>query len=340
MDTFPLASDDGRMRSRRELLANAAKLGGLALAHPLIAAAAPYVRLDDERDNLSAEIHRIDREVDDLYCLLEKRPIEMTRTLIIASWANLHPYTGLNVAGLLRLRSRVALLGGINAVSVGDQSGGAHWFDLAQAYSRLAEDRGLNSLVYARRAIAGLYWGEPFGLTLTYSSAALRGAEQSGNGAYKGIAHMARARALASDGRADGALRHIDSALLYASDGATYPRPDELTLPYGHLMASTALANDPKLINEAETYSHLALASVPVDARHFRTHAHLNLAKVRAKDGQYDAAAQVLMGVLGSDVQPVHEDRIRSIVRYVEAKDRRCSAMRPVGERLAALGSR
>lgn len=335
MDIFTPAYDDLLMNDRREILKRAAVAGGFVLAAPLVAVAAPYVRLDAEADTLSGELDRYQREVENLYALLERRKPSDTRTLIWATWANLGGVREHALPEVRLLKARLALLGGVNAVTLRD-SNGSGWFKKSLAYSMMAKNIDLYSLAHARRALAGLYWGETPRSLLRYSGYAIANAKAL---QAKGVANMAHARVLAADRRPGEALAHAQWSLERAESDTGYPRVDDWQAPLALLMATRALSGYPDMAVTVEYYGQTALASVPMDALHFRTNINLDLALSRIHKGELEEAARPLNLAIGDFMAPVHVDRAFEVLKAVRAKDRNAIEIRKVRSRLEAIAA-
>lgn len=337
MDIFPESNDDRSMQSRRNLMIRAARFTGLALATSVIESAAPLVRLEGEIDTARAELLRHQREVDNMFALLELRPPEKTRTLVCSTWANL---TGLSVdlPDVWILKARTALLGGVNAVTLKDPFNGAKWFSLATSYALRSGRTDLTALIYARRALAGLYWQEPAnGLRVRFST---RGMDKARESNAKGAALMAHSRVLAAMNMPDEALSSARGAIELATADYGCPRVDDWQLPLALLMACQALARFPSMGLSVETWGQQALAMVPPDATHYRTHIHLDVAQVRVIDGDLEGALPHLSHAVGNHMAPVHIDRATEVLRAADPRYYNAHELRGVREKLTALKAR
>jgi len=326
MDIWPRAADGQDMTPRRDILITVLRLAGLSATAPLLSAAAPYVRLDSERDTLHGERRRLAAEVESLYEQQGGVPAARLQIGILAAWANLAACPKGEVT-LHDLQARLAILAGSNSITGADPVGGRRWFKLAHRHARMVGDRTLMSLAHARAANAAMYWRTDVRTARTDAELAMRyatTAEQRGMAAGQAC----RIHALAGDGEA--AARSAEEAVAFASTPYA-GRIDRWSAGAAHMTVSRALARLPHLGIAAEEHAAEALRILPGEAGLWRAHCLLDMAEARVRRRDIDGALGAVDHMIRSceRLEPVLRARLGELAAMVEQRTgRRCDEIR------------
>lgn len=338
MDVFSHATDYGDMDARRASLLKAAKFGHLTLTASLAAAAAPYVRLGNERGEMADEKERFNKELDAIAEFGPLRPASQIMPVILATWANLDSFYVAN-SEISALKAKAAIFAGDRSITLEDSVNGYRWFSLAQRYARMTDDSGLISLAHAREALARLYWGGKPRHTIADAKLALQHAI---NNEQKGMAYMMYARTIADLGQRQEAVLAVRKAVELADDvKGQSPRPDRWIRPMAHTSAARALSQFPESLPAVEEHAREAMAGLPKKAVQNRTHACFSIAAARVRIREYDGAAQMISDELSAlpegHLQPILIRQILEIIKQAETQDPHNAPMRRLREQLATL---
>ncbi len=332
MDIWPRAADGQDMTPRRDILITALKAAGLAATAPLIGAAAPYVRLDPERDTLHGERRRLSAEVESLYEQQGRVPADALQVAICAAWANLDRYPKSKRVAVHDLRAKVATIAGSNSITLADPANGGRWFELAHRYARLAGEPSLISLAHARSANAAMYWKACLRQARTDIELARRHADTA---ELRALAAGEECRVRILYGDTSGALRAAEEAVAFASTSDHSDRIDRCTVGFAHMTVSRALARLPHMGSAAEEHAAEALRTLPRTADLLRAHAHLDIAEARLRSRDIDGALSTADRMLRrcERLEPVLRARLGELATLIERRTgRRCDEIRRHGE--------
>lgn len=327
MDIWPRASDGRDMDTRRDALITALKVAGLAATAPLITAAAPYVRLDSERDTLRGERDRLAAEIESLYEQQGRADAGRLQAAVLAAWANLARLPQSRRVAVYDLKARAATIAGSNSITLADSVNGRQWFELAHRYARLSDDPSLISLAHARSANAAMYWRVDLrearadaGLARHYAATAEQRASAAGQ--------ECRIPALMADSQ--GALQAADEAIAFADSRGGSDRIDRCTIGGAHMTVSRALVQFPRLATVAEEHALEALRLLPKEAELLRAHALLDVAAARARlwdiSGALDAAHRMVTQT--ERMEPVLRRCAATVAGMIEQRTGRPSEIR------------